>query len=160
MGIILAGGRIRIQIQAARALSLLFPTFELWLVVSGRLQGELRLDTVGLANFLSPDITCHRPEGKGAALLGWGSVSLLALSGLLEEVLRVPGFWCLLPHSKHVNLNACSLAGMFSNIPPWDPRRNSYLSPGWNSWPQRVWEPLSEVGVGSRYSEGQKSISL
>lgn len=160
MGIIfLAGGRIRIQIQAAQALSLLFPTFDLWLVVSGRLHGELRLNTVVLATYPSPDITCHRPEGKGATFLGWGSVSLLALSGLLG-VWRVPGFRCLLPHSKHVNLNACSLAGMFLNVPPWDPRRNSYLSPGWNSWPQRVQEPLSEVGVGSRYSEGQKSISL
>ena len=115
--VLFEGGRIRIQIQAARVLSLLFLTFDLWLVVLDHLQGELRLDTVGLATYPSSDITCHRPEGKGAVFLGWGSVSLLALSGLLG-VLRGPGFRCLLPHSKYVNLNACALAGMFSNILP------------------------------------------
>ena len=57
--VLFAGGRIRIQIQAARVLSLLFPTFDLWLVVLGHLQGELRLDTVGwpLTHLLTSPVT-------------------------------------------------------------------------------------------------------
>lgn len=116
-GMLLESGRIRIQNQAAWALSWFLTTSSLWLVVLGHIRSFSLMGSwsrtlhpyfwhSGQKGFatsppLMPPVICFR--AKDLLSLPGNEPLSSTLAGHLG-VLWVSGFRCLLPHSKHVHL--------------------------------------------------------
>lgn len=78
------------------------------------MRAQVERMVLALTHLLTSPVT-EPEEGKGA--LSWAGAQSHCWLFQVSWGLESPrGFGALLPHSKHVNLNACSLAGMFLNV--------------------------------------------